>query len=623
MRKILYNIFFPVCLLAMGLTGCKDDDGVAALPEAVPLIMTVNNQSFVMGDHLIVDFNVDGEGLSANEDFDIYLTAKSGDTDQTGVFKEFSQMITFKKGESSLQLDLPIVDSGITSDVTFDFSAFARGYRIAGSTQSIIVSDYYRTVVSLKGNADREVKEGETFVIVAKVPVPVTEDVVVNIKAKEGEADWYENLPVSITIPAGETTVESATVTIKKDRVPTGDKELALLFETPSAKYPLMAADMTIKMKDAEEPLGEKLQDERWVYLNPSLPFMSEKNKTAVKAWYTKDIQEIRKGDPHPNSELSDWKFYNALEFHYIPRCFSNGKAEPNSFGNHVPWCFAAQNTASAQTTQGVNNEKYSTITDEGILKMWSVKETTNASGGATGQRDYGVSGFYSSKFAKNNGGNVTYAPQHTRIYPGMRLEVRARIRGAKNGFNAAIWLQGIAQSDLKWPLYGEIDIMENPAGQLNGMNCAYQTFHMGDPETPGHQVGPTKKNVVTKMDQWNIYWMEWIDENTVSLGINGQKNITITKSDLPDPAEWPFDKTLNPEGLYFILTFAAPNKWALGDNIPANWNTGFASIDYTSSKTNVNTPRMEIDWVRFYTNSKYDIGDRKSGYTHNNFYFY
>lgn len=48
-KKYLYTCL-PVCLLMIGLSGCKDDDGVAPLPEAVPLTIEVSEKSFVMGE---------------------------------------------------------------------------------------------------------------------------------------------------------------------------------------------------------------------------------------------------------------------------------------------------------------------------------------------------------------------------------------------------------------------------------------------------------------------------------------------------------------------------------------------------------------------------------------------
>lgn len=622
MKKTIYNIL-AICLMALSTTGCSDSDKMEALPQPVPLKMELSSQSLVMGEKLIANFIVTGaadEKPVANEEFDIYLTAKSGTKDVSkDVFANFVEKVTFYKGENSCQVEIPIKEEGIASGIEFDLSAFARGYKIAGATQTVIVSDYRYVAMSLVNNADKEVKEGENFKLEARLGVAATEDLTIKITVKEGEENVYENMPTQLTIVAGKSVAESEPITIKKDGIYKGNIELGLLFETASTKHPLLEETMTIRMLDIDAPLGTMLGDERWVYNNPGIPFMSVKNKDAVEGWYNGELQEVKIGDPHPKKP--EWKFYNAVEFHFIARSFSGGNEAPNQFGNHTPWCFAAQSTAAVQADQGVNNAKYSTITKDGVLKMWSVKEPTQATGGATGLKEYGTSAFYSSKFLDNNGANVTYAPQHTRIYPGMRIETRARIRGAKKGFNAAIWLQGIAQNKLVWPKYGEIDILENPAGPSEGMNAAYQTFHMGEDGTS--DFNPHKKITMNNMSDWNIYWMEWVDDSTVKLGINGQENVTLHKSNLPAGVVWPFDKTLNPEGLYYILTLAAPSKWSLGSTIPAGWDAGFANISYSESKTHADTPRMELDWIRFYTNSVYDIGDRKSSYTHNNFYFY
>jgi hypothetical protein len=79
MKNILYKIL-PVCLLTIGLTGCEDETKYRPLPEAVPLTMSINEKAFVMGEHLKVDIKVepdaDGNEVVANEDFDIYFTAK-------------------------------------------------------------------------------------------------------------------------------------------------------------------------------------------------------------------------------------------------------------------------------------------------------------------------------------------------------------------------------------------------------------------------------------------------------------------------------------------------------------------------------------------------------------------
>ena len=56
-------------------------------------------------------------------------------------------------------------------------------------------------------------------------------------------------------------------------------------------------------------------------------------------------------------------------------------------------------------------------------------------------------------------------------------MEIRARLRGEKNGFNMGIWL--ISDESGKYNTYTEVDILENPTGPVTG-NKAHQTFHTG-----------------------------------------------------------------------------------------------------------------------------------------------
>lgn len=584
-----------------------------SLVKPVPLKVSLSSQSLVMGDELTIEIFVDEEDnpeAVSPEEFDVYLSAKAGTRDVADeVFENMPEKVVFPKGEKRIAINVPILKEGITSTYTLDLTTFVRGYKINGATQSIIVSDFHYTIVGLKNNPDREVQEGNSFILTASVGAPSGEGIVLNIIAKEGEEDEYENLPATLTIPKGATSVESENILLKEDMVYTGNKNLTLLISSDATAHPVLESELIILKRDIDVPLGSMRQDERWVYDNPNIPFMSSRNKEAVLAWYDREPIEMSIGDPHP--KIGGWNFYNALEFHPIQAAYRD--VTINQFGNYVPKGFAAQNTAMIQRVIAVNNDKYSTITADGYLKMWTVKEPAVASGGASGPRDYGFSAFYSSKFNPNN---ATHIPQHTRIYPGMRIEVRARLRGERNGINCAIWLQGNAQSTLAWPLYGEIDILENPTGPRTGSNMVHQTFHLSDQGVTDYN--PHSVFNLPNMDDWNIYWVELVDENTVTMGVNGQPNITLRKSDMQDPSLWPFDKVINPEGLHFLLTFGAPSEWALGSPIPAGWDSAFADILYNDSKTNPRTPRMEIDWIRYYTNSVYDIGSKQSAYTHN-----
>ncbi|UVR38163.1 DUF5006 domain-containing protein [Bacteroides ovatus] len=114
-------------------------------------------------------------------------------------------------------MDFPIKASGLTGSTAINFTAFARGYKMEGSSQVIKVSDYYRIMASLENNAENVVMEGGKFVLVAKIEKPSSVPLNMKITPKEGEGDRYENLPSTLTIPAGRTSAKSDAVTIKQD----------------------------------------------------------------------------------------------------------------------------------------------------------------------------------------------------------------------------------------------------------------------------------------------------------------------------------------------------------------------------------------------------------------------
>lgn len=614
-KNILYACL-PLGIWAITMTGC-DDEQMAPLPKPVPLALSVESNSLVMGEKLAMTFTVkdeQGAGLAANEEFDIYLTAMDGSTDVSKtVFDNFPEMVTFPQGEKTFKISVPVKSSGITESVLMKLTAFARGYKMDGSEQAIKISDYYRTSASILGNSDLVVKEGDTFILHLQVDVPALEDVEVTVTPGAGEADFYENLPSSLTIPAGKTSVDSEPITMLTDGYPFGDKELTLTFATESAHHPLLAEKMEITKQDIDTPLGSELEDERYVYTSPDVPFYSTKNEAAFKKWWGGKVAlAMPTGTPHPNEQLAaeGWKFVNAMEFHAIDgQC----RIAKNANGVCPVRGFGAQNTAMVQKYMAVDINKYTDVTDEGYLKMWAVKEKTQATGGGGGEKEYGFSACFSGKFTQAN----LFAPQHTWLGVGTRIETRARVRGNKHGFNAAIWLQGntqnISSSEYSaWPRYGEIDIMENPVG-VTGRNVAHQTVHMGNQAKDANTYrNPTTHNTLDKMNEWNIYWVEIVDEQTIKLGINGKTTKVITPNDLGAArAEWPFNLEKNPKGFHYLLTLGAPSKWGLGfndeQNPPVGWDSGFASISYEASKTSQETPRMEIDWIRIYSNDNYN----------------
>ena len=567
-KRLLYT-FMPVCLLTVGFAGC-DDDVMDPLPETVPLIVEASAKSFVMGEELTLTLKVNDEknpDRVTNEDFDVYLTAKNGDKDASKTaFKIFPSMVTFPKGVSSFDIKLPIVESGIKpkEKLYVNVTSFVRGYTVTNPTQTIVVSDLHYTMVSLKNNSDRVIDEGDEFTIQTEVPVPVKDDMDINITIPDDQKSFYETLPPNtLTIKAGEKSggVKAKT---KHNTEPTKTETLTLNFTTVSAIHPLDNETLEITMKDLEEAKGSELLDERWVYERPGIAFASSGRLTAAKTQYGDDkVVEMKELDPHPNTDLATagWKFYNAWEFHSFGNSGDmwNSTGTGNTWGNKVPMFLADRNTKIVQNHAACVNVQFSNITDQGYLKMIEMKIPVKGTGPINGQeRDYGTAAFYGCAT------NTTYKANSQLISEGCRMEVRARLRGQKNGFNMGIWL--LSDESGLYNTYTEVDILENPTGPVTG-NKAHQTFHTGISGTD--KVAKTANKSIN-INDWNIYWFEWRSDSEVALGINGEETVCYRKSEISGDY-WTFTNDQNKNGLKFILTMGAPNKWGLGGGSEIN----------------------------------------------------
>ena len=160
--------------------------------------------------------------------------------------------------------------------------------------------------------------------------------------------------------------------------------------------------------------------------------------------------------------------------------------------------------------------------------------------------------------------------------------------------------------------LRGEVDILESPYFNAETQQ-AWQTLHLG--ESQEEDPKPTTNGInLSTISDWNIYWFEWSDDGkTLKCGINGETKLTYSADQ--SPVGWPYDdKAINPQGLYMLITLDAPNSWAGGAY--EGWDSGFANISWEESKTNENTPRMEIDWIRFYISAGYNDPFKAQRYT-------
>ena len=569
MKNILYKIL-PVCLLTIGLTGCEDETKYRPLPEAVPLTMSINEKAFVMGEHLKVDIKVepdaDGNEVVANEDFDIYFTAKAGTEDVANVFEPFSSIVTFPKGEKQIQVDFPVKTSGLVGTTTMEFVAFARGYKMANSSQGIKVSDYYRISMSLENNTENVVTEGGKFVLVAKVDKPSSVPLEVTITPKEGEEGRYDNLPSTLTIPAGRTSVKSAAVTIKQDYEMTGDLQLVLNLKSNSSSNPMTAPALTITMTDLESMADPDLYDMTTVYENPNIMFVSYDDD-----WFTgKETAKMDEGTAHPNAELgSQWKFDYAIEFHK-----NSTSGDYQKLGNAT--------YANRGNVLKIDWTKYAKVTDEGELNICVGVEGTN----------YGTAGIHCCKSL-----GQMWAQNVTRIYPGMRIEMKVRLGGNRTGFVPMIEVKNPATATTCKEAKQSICILKNVSGSAITQSVR------------GEVVSDAKSVVsaIPKVEDYNIYWVELVDENTIKLGINGSTTLEVTRDMLDS---WPFTKastgtSVGAKGLYLVMRmdlFGEGNS--VSSELPAGWDTELKSINPANYATE--GPRMIIDWIRFYVNDNY-----------------
>ena len=532
--------------------------------------MSINEKAFLRGEHLKVDIKVepdaDGNEVVANEDFDIYFTAKAGTEDVANVFEPFSSIVTFPKGEKQIQVDFPVKTSGLVGTTTMEFVAFARGYKMANSSQGIKVSDYYRISMSLENNTENVVTEGGKFVLVAKVDKPSSVPLEVTITPKEGEEGRYDNLPSTLTIPAGRTSVKSAAVTIKQDYEMTGDLQLVLNLKSNSSSNPMTAPALTITMTDLESMADPDLYDMTTVYENPNIMFVSYDDD-----WFTgKETAKMDEGTAHPNAELgSQWKFDYAIEFHK-----NSTSGDYQKLGNATD--------ANRGNVLKIDWIKYAKVTDEGELNICVGVEGTN----------YGTAGIHCCKSL-----GQMWAQNVTRIYPGMRIEMKVRLGGNRTGFVPMIEVKNPATATTCKEAKQSICILKNVSGSAITQSVR------------GEVVSDAKSVVsaIPKVEDYNIYWVELVDENTIKLGINGSTTLEVTRDMLDS---WPFTKastgtSVGAKGLYLVMRmdlFGEGNS--VSSELPAGWDTELKSINPANYATE--GPRMIIDWIRFYVNDNY-----------------
>lgn len=169
------------------------------------------------------------------------------------------------------------------------------------------------------------------------------------------------------------------------------------------------------------------------------------------------------------------------------------------------------------------------------------------------------------------------------------RVEVRARITKYPNGAFPAIWLMPqVADPDYTgWPAAGEIDIMEHVKQEttIHHTIHTHYTYELGYTSNPANTA-----NVSYKIDDYNVYGLEWTSE-ALTFYVNGTKTFTYPNKHLSNEAtmkQWPFtDKS----SFYLILNMG------LGSSKPGSWPGPINDAALPAI--------MEVDWVKVYKQNK------------------
>lgn len=644
------TIAYMWVLLIMGALACRQERKGEKLAEPVPLRMSINSDDLVMGETLDLTFEVvdiEEQKLVANEDIPIKLRVQTGGKDvEQLLFDNFPSTVIFPKGERKLKLNIPIKKTGLNKTWQVDFKAFARGYKLDNGLKALSVSDYHYTRIFIKNNPDNTLKEGTSFSLVAQVNSTLKQDLTIHIGADEAMRNRFEHLPEEIVIPKGQNSVELSDIVVKKSTETTEDEQIALTFsidEAQTSRYPLRNKELVINRLDIHKALDPlPVRDERYLYEDADQMFVSSRHEADVKAWGQSNYRIMNEGDPHPNNgnilPAGKWKFYRAYEFHKIPKLLRSEKSPMGDYtSQEYPLGFANHSTGAVETAGAVDNAKYSYVTDEGHLRMMTLKEP--AKSGRTGEvKDFGTSALNSNQFRRDNPVFSTYPTASLRIYPGMRIETRARIRGTLDtGMLPGIWLQGNEQVSGNpewnhWPDYGEIDVMEsNSLKNENRLKYAVeQSWHVGNTQpntaTKGHPhsiVGVPElargrvEGRETIIDDFQIYWFEWRSNTEVAVGTNGKEVYKITPADIESRGgRWPFTTEVNTEGMYYILTMMFLGKVAPkhnGTDMKTSHEGARNILKFATEPRTVKIPRMEVDWVRFYIDDTYMnfLGDK------------
>jgi beta-glucanase (GH16 family) len=128
------------------------------------------------------------------------------------------------------------------------------------------------------------------------------------------------------------------------------------------------------------------------------------------------------------------------------------------------------------------------------------------------------------------------------------RLTIRAKMPKGRGAW-PALWLMGNTEKNrVRWPLCGEIDLVEFAGNRPGIITCAIHT------DTYNHRINTDKGTsipVPDASDQFHDYTLDWTT-NYLSFQIDGKEFFKVEKLENDRVNEWPFDQPF-----YLIINLA------------------------------------------------------------------
>lgn len=132
------------------------------------------------------------------------------------------------------------------------------------------------------------------------------------------------------------------------------------------------------------------------------------------------------------------------------------------------------------------------------------------------------------------------------------RLTIRAKMPKGRGAW-PALWLMGnTSQNPVRWPLCGEIDLVEFAGNKPGIITCAIHT------ESYNHRIKTDKGTSISvpdASDAFHDYTLDWT-KDSLSFQIDGKEFFRVDKNENDTIKEWPFDQP------YYLIINLAVGGW-------------------------------------------------------------